>query len=98
MHGGTLHKRVSAVGFSENPCFLESVSFDREMFSVTYFLLVLRICIVDAMIYIKQKQKTKQKNIDKLVQDQFLQPVKDHPYDKCGYVVKNMPCFFSLQT
>ena len=40
------------------------------------------------MIFIK-------KNIDKLVQDQFLQPVKDHPYDKFGYVVKIMPCFFS---
>ena len=35
-----------------------------------------------------------QKNIDKLVQDQFLQPVKDHPYDKFGYVGKIMPCFF----
>ena len=34
------------------------------------------------MIFIK-------KNIDKLVQDQFLQPVKDHPYDG-----KIMPCFF----
>jgi len=45
------------------------------------------ICIVIAMIFIK-------KNIDKLVQDQFLQPVKDHPYDKFGYVGKIMPCFF----
>ena len=39
------------------------------------------------MIFIK-------KNIDKLVQDQFLQPVKDHPYDKFGYVEKIMPRFF----
>jgi len=45
------------------------------------------ICIVIAMIFIK-------KNIDKLVQDQFLQPVKDHQYDKFGYVGKIMPCFF----
>ena len=37
------------------------------------------------MIFIK-------KYIDKFVQDQFLQPVKDHPYDK--FVVKIMPCFF----
>ena len=36
----------------------------------------------------------KKKNIDKLVQDQFLKPVKDHPYDKFGYVEKNMPCLF----
>ena len=35
-----------------------------------------------------------QKNIDKLVQDQFLQPVKDHPCDKFGYVDISMPCFF----
>ena len=39
------------------------------------------------MIFIK-------KNIDKLVQDQFLQPVKDHPCDKFGYVGKIMPFFF----
>jgi hypothetical protein len=35
-----------------------------------------------------------QKNIDKLVRDQFLQPVKDHPCGKFGYVGKIMPCFF----
>ena len=34
------------------------------------------------------------KNIDKLFQDQFLQPVKDHPYDKFGYVRLIMPCFY----
>ena len=34
------------------------------------------------------------KNIDKLVQDQFLQPVKVHPCDKFGHVDKIMPCFF----
>ena len=39
------------------------------------------------MIFIK-------KNIDKLVQDQFLKPVKDHPYDKFGTVGKIIPCFF----
>ena len=37
MHGGTLFKSVSAVGFSEKPIFLESVFFDREMFCVTNF-------------------------------------------------------------
>ena len=87
VHGNNLLKSVSAVGFSEKPSFWESVSFCREMFCVTNFLLVLRICIVNAMIFIK-------KNIDKLVKDQFLQPVKDHPYDKFGYVVKIMPCNF----
>ena len=87
VHGGTLLKSVSAVGFSEKPSFWESVSFRREMFFVTNFLLVLRICIVNAMIFSK-------KNIDKLVQDQFLQPVKVHPCDKFGYVGKIMPCVF----
>ena len=77
VHGRTLLKSVSAVGFTEKPSFLESVSFHGEMFCVTNFWLVLVICIVIAMIFIK-------KNIDKLVQDQFLQPVKDHPYDKFG--------------
>ena len=41
------------------------------------------------MIFIK-------KNIDKLVHDQFLQPVKDHPYDKFGYVEKIMPLDLNL--
>ena len=54
------------------------------MFCVTNFGLVLRICIVNVMIFIN-------KNIDKLVQDQFLQAVNNHPYDKFGYVGKNMP-------
>ena len=59
VNGGTLVKSVIAVGFSEKPSFLESVSFCREMFCVANFLLVLRICIVNAVIFIK-------KNIDKL--------------------------------
>ena len=54
------------------------------MFCVTNLLLVQRICIVNAMIFTK-------KNIDNLVQDQFLQPGKDHPCDKFGYVGKIMP-------
>ena len=66
MHGGTFLKSVSAVGFSEKKTrFWESVSFHHEMFCLTIFLLVLRICIVSAMIFIIKK------NIDKLVQDQF---------------------------
>ena len=80
-------KSVSAVGFSKKTIFWESFSFHRELFWVTNFGLVLLICIVNAMIFIK-------KNIDKLVQNQFLQPVKNHPYDKFGYVGKIMPCFF----
>ena len=83
-------KSVSAVGFSEKPSFWESVSFHREMFCATNFGLVRSICIVNAMIFIK-------KNIDKLVQDQFLQAVKDHPYDKFGYVEKIMPFFSNTQ-
>ena len=58
------------------------------MVGLTDFRPVIGVCIVNAMIFIKKK------NIDKLVQDQFLQPVKDHPYDKFGYVEKIMPCFF----
>ena len=86
MNGGTLLKSVSAVGFSEKPSFWESVSFCREMFCVTNFLLVLRICIVNAMIFSKK--------IDILVQDQFLQPIDVHHCDKFGYVGKIMPCVF----
>ena len=54
LHGETLLKSVSAVGFSEKPSFWESVSFHREMFCLTNFLLVLRIYIVNAMIFIKK--------------------------------------------
>ena len=32
------------------------------------------------------------------MKDQFLQPVKDHPCGKFGYVGKIMPCFFSSNT
>ena len=87
MHGGTLLKSVSAVGFSEKPSFGESVSFRREMFCVTNFLLVLHICIVNAMIFSNKK-------IDKLVQDQFLQPVKVHSCDKFGFVGQNYALYF----
>ena len=55
MHGRTLLKSVSAVGFTEKPSILESVSFHGEMFCVTNFLLVLVMCIVIAMIFIKKK-------------------------------------------
>ena len=54
VHGRTLLKSVSAVGFTEKPSFLESVSFHGEMFCVTNFWLVLVICIVIAMIFIKK--------------------------------------------
>ena len=36
------------------------------------------------------------KNIDKLVQDQFLKPVIDHPNDKFGYGEKIMPFFSNM--
>ena len=91
MHGGTLLKSVSAVGFSEKTFFWESVSFTRKLFCVTNFGLVLCICIINAMIFIKKK-------IDKLVQDQFFQHVKDRPYDKFGYVGKILPFFLFFQT
>ena len=76
--------------FWKDEVFRKVSLFHREMFCLTSFLLVLRICIVNAMIFIK-------KNIDKLVKDQFLQHVKDHPCGKFGYVGKNKPFFF-LQT
>ena len=62
------------------------------MFDVTNFGLVLRICIVNTMIF------NKKKNIGKLVGDQFLRIVKDHHYDHFGYVDKSMPCFFSFSS
>ena len=46
---------VEQPGFSEKPNFLGSVSFKSEMFDVTNFGLVLRICIVDAMIFTTTK-------------------------------------------
>ena len=67
VHGGTLLKNASAVGFLEKPSFWESVSFHHEMFCVTNFGLVLCICIVNATIFIKKKT-----HIDKPVQDQFF--------------------------
>ena len=54
VHCGTLLKSVSAVGFSEKPSSRESVSFHFEMFCATNFGLVLSICIVNAMIFIKK--------------------------------------------
>ena len=75
--------------FRKKNTFFGKVSLFTVKFLVwLIFLLVLRICIVKSMMFFK-------KNFDKLVQDQFLQPVKDPPYDKFGYVVKIMPCFFS---
>ena len=70
LYGWTLLKSVCAVKFSEKPSFWESVYFQNEMFLVTNFGLVLRICIVNARIFIKKNYK--------LVQDQFLQILKDH--------------------
>ena len=54
VHGWTWLKSVSVVGFTEKPSFLESVFFHGEMFCVTNFLLVLVICIVILMIFIKK--------------------------------------------
>ena len=73
--------------FQKKTSFWESVFFHREIFGVTNFLIVLRICIVNAIIFIK-------KNISKLIQDQFLQIVKDHQHDYFCYVDKIMPCVF----
>ena len=50
VHGGTLLKSVSAVGFLEKASLWESFSFHREMFCATNFGLDLGICIVSAMI------------------------------------------------
>ena len=59
------------------------------MVSLTNFQLVLRICILNAIIFIK-------KNIGKLVQDNFQQNFKDPEYHNFGYVDKIKYCFFSL--
>ena len=58
VHGGTLLKSVSAVGFSGKTFFLESVSFHRKIFGVTNLGLVLSICIVNAMVFKKLQFKT----------------------------------------
>ena len=66
----------------------ESISFHRESIGATIFLIFLCICIVNAIIFIK-------KNISKLIQDQFLQLVKDHQYEYFCYVDKVMACVFT---
>ena len=45
---------ISAVGFSGKPIFLESVSFYLEMFDVTIIRLVLVVCNVHVVIFIKK--------------------------------------------
>ena len=57
------------------------------MFGVTFFGLVLHICMVNAMIFI-------QKNGNR-VQDQFLKISKDPKDDNFGYIDKIMPFFSS---
>ena len=52
---GLYSKVVRAVGFSGKPIFLERVSFHHEMFDVTNFRLVLGVCIVNVVIFIKRK-------------------------------------------
>ena len=59
------------------------------MFDLTNFELFLPICIVNAMIFIKDK-------VDKLVQDQFLQILKYHQYDKFSYVLGFVISIFFL--
>ena len=54
MFFGTLIKNVHAVGFSGKPDFLERVCFHRAMLFVTNFRIVLGVCIVNAMIFIKK--------------------------------------------
>ena len=50
-----LYTKVSVqLDFRKKTSFWESVSFHREMFCVTIFWLVLHICIVNAMIFIKK--------------------------------------------
>ena len=78
MHGGTLPKNVSALGFSRKPSSLESVFSYHEIFGVTYFLLVLGICIVNAMLFINK--------IWQACSGSDLPIVKDPQYDKFGYV------------
>ena len=51
---GTLIKNVHAVGFSEKPDFLERVCFHRAMLCVTNFRIVLGVCIVHVVIFIKK--------------------------------------------
>ena len=50
----TLLNNVSAVGFSGKSIIVSSVSFHHEMFCVTNFGLVLGVCIVHFVIFIKK--------------------------------------------
>ena len=79
VHYGTLLKSVSAVGFSENPSFWETVSFHREMFGVTNFGLLRGVCIVHVDIFIKIFGKLVQgpqndnfDNVDKIMPSLFF--------------------------
>ena len=69
--------------------FWESQVFGKvSLFTVKYFVWL--YAFLSSMQWFSLK-----KNIDKLAQDQFLQPVKEHLYNKFGYVGKIMAWFFS---
>ena len=51
---GLCSKVVSAVGFSGKLFFLESVCFHLDMFDVTKFRLVLAVCNVHVVLFIKK--------------------------------------------
>ena len=83
VHGGTLLKSVSAV---------RKTKFLAKCLFSPWIVLCDQFCTSPMHLY-RQCDDFHQQNIVKLVQDQFLQPVKDHPCDKFG---KIMPCFFLL--
>ena len=53
MHDGTLLKSVSALIVLKKKTFSEGFFFHREMFDVTNIGLVLDVCIVHVVIFIK---------------------------------------------
>ena len=74
VHGGTLLKIVSADSFSEQiKCFGKCL-FSVWSFWCDHFFNIPRPCIVIALIFIE-------KTASKVIQDQFLQIVKDHQYE-----------------
>ena len=74
----TLVKSLSAVGFSGGEKVFSSVSFHSKMLGLTNVGLVLRNCLVVAMIVIKIYCK--------IVQDKYLLIVYNSQYDNlCGF-------------
>ena len=91
VHGGTLLKSVSTVGFFEKNKFLGKCLFSPWNVFCDQFL------TSPTHLYLQCYDFHQKKTLINLFRISFLQPVKDHPCDKFGYVDKIMPLFFQKQ-